>query len=93
MLNDGGQAFPVAESDPVLGSRVTPGMSLRDYLAAHCPVTMAEYVVEFGFQTIKDLHTADNASIYWNSFLMMFTRMRYEYADALIEERKQADAE
>jgi hypothetical protein len=54
---------------------------------------MAEYVVEFGFQTIKDLHTADNASIYWNSFLMMFTRMRYEYADAMIEERKQADAE
>ena len=89
MLNDGGQAFP--SGNPTHGGET--GMSLRDYLAAHCPVTMAEYVVEFGFQTIKDLHTADNASIYWNSFLMMFTRMRYEYADAMIEERKQADAE
>ena len=93
MNDDGGQAFPVSETSPLLGSRVIPGMSLRDYLAAHCPMTMAECVIEFGFQTLKELHTADNASIMWNSFLSMFTRMRYEYADAMIEERNQKDVE
>lgn len=31
--NDGGPAFPVVETDPVLGSRACPGMTLRDWFA------------------------------------------------------------
>lgn len=33
MANDGGAAFPVNSQ----GSVIAPGMSLRDYLAAHAP--------------------------------------------------------
>jgi hypothetical protein len=89
MVDDGGQAFP--SGNPTHGGET--GMSLRDYLAAHCPMTMAEYVVVYGFPTLKDLFYSDNAAKQLKKFFWLFAEYRYEYADAMIEERKQADAE
>jgi len=34
-------AYPVVESDPNMGTRVTPGMSIWDYFAAAAMVTMS----------------------------------------------------
>lgn len=38
--NDGGPAFPVVETDHVMGTRIDPGMTLRDYFAAQAMAAM-----------------------------------------------------
>jgi hypothetical protein len=83
--NDGGPAFP--QNDAAV-NRINneAGMSHRDYLAAHCPMTIAEFVVVYGFDSIKDLMAGNNAR-HWSNMLQLFAMYRYEYADAMIQEK------
>lgn len=60
-----------------------PGMSLRDYYAAHAPISMDDAAIACGW---KDLNHADATqdSVRTTIWVVM-TLMRYEYADAMLE--------
>ncbi len=88
--SDGGPAFPtwtppLVKSDGetievVEGSQYhVPGMSLRDYFAAHAPE-----IPEHNKHSLRDSGWADwiDLNIIW----------RYEYADAMLAEREKPDA-
>lgn len=66
---EGGRAFPALFGD---GSWPSDGMTLRDYFAAHCPITMEE---------------ADDYHMHEDGLISFYAAMRYEYADAMIAER------
>jgi hypothetical protein len=59
--NDGGAAFPVPPErlNECGGDRhwayAHPGMSLRDYLAARCPITMSESSNQYGMKLTEIL--------------------------------------
>ena len=86
---NGGPAFPTELHNPgnvgVTGfdREVVPpksfaeysGMSLRDYFAAHCPITFNE-ALDFNVGGGDDMK--------------FFTAMRLEYADAMIAERNKS---
>lgn len=75
------QAFPVPAgcwpNDEAQGNSYGEGMSLRDYLAAHCPITFTEHL-EGWKQTNKA--STDEAMI-------AYARFRYKYADAMLVAR------
>jgi hypothetical protein len=76
-MNTGGQAFP--SPAPIHPNATNGGMTLRDYFAAHAPVTL-EDVMEFGF-------TRDGGRKGRENFMVMWAKLRYEYADAMIAAR------
>lgn len=77
-MNDLIMAFPF--KDPEFG--LQPGMSLLDYLAAHAPIDFNAAVNAWGSENIN-LTGAD-----LKDFCTMWAYLRYEYAAAMLEERK-----
>ena len=81
--NNGGPAFPQASPEMVItGQSIeeTQGMSLRDYFAAHAPIT-GEWFLSARKQT-DDPRVAARALVEW----------AYVYADAMLAERAKGDA-
>jgi len=91
MIDHGGAAFPM----PTQQSGYSPagmgggggmwraeqsGMSLRDYLAAHSPITHEVATAVFGCE----MGTSDMDR---SSFMAVWACLRYEYADAMIAAR------
>lgn len=60
------------------------GMTLRDYLAAHAPITISDAKEVFGDPDAKMVEEAVCAGV-----LMIYAMLRYQYADAMIKERKE----
>ena len=56
-------------------------LSLRDYFAAHCPLTLLEFSKGVDAENAKAMGTA--------KFIRCFAEARYQYADAMLEVRKQ----
>lgn len=69
----GGPAFPT-DTEQQIGSGTWhfEGMTLREYFAAHCPITWTE-AQEYNCSNTDEM--------------IFFTSIRYEYADAMISER------
>ena len=84
-IDDGGSAFPVASP-----SRGT-GMSLRDALAINCPMTMEEFLKVYGRSEMQDLFGGGLYDHERREFLKMFAQFRYEYADAMIAEKRRTE--
>lgn len=78
-MKDGGSAFPIVETDPILGTRCTPGMTLRDYLAAHAPPAPPGWVGDEP-KSMEWLHRPDNV-------IASMIEWRWHYADAMLAER------
>jgi hypothetical protein len=90
-VSDGGPAFPteqtkymftgddVGKMEMVEGTKVlSGGMSLRDYFAAHCPVTYSEFLHGCsGAQTATAKESLD-----------AYSRLRLEYADSMLKARQ-----
>lgn len=73
--DDGGPAFPVTYKQCIS----------RDYFAATAPVTVQDAIDVSGYKDRDCLkHDADR-----NVVFAVLTTMRYEYADAMLAERKQ----
>jgi hypothetical protein len=80
-IDDGGQAFPVPGLSQLPNDQfIHPygGMTLRDYHAAHCPISFTEFLG--GWKRAKEAAT-DEA-------LLRFAQLRHDYADAMIAARK-----
>lgn len=80
-MNDGGPAFPV---DEVFDERrgdiiqyMSPGMSLRDYFAAHAPAMTEQWYLDSG-----------GATRHWIEAQSAFS---YEYADAMLAARQKGE--
>ena len=74
--DNGGPAFPKAGLDPwAKAQEVFTGMSLRDYFAAHCPITWDE---------AQNYNTGGTDEMQW------FVAMRLQYADTMIAERNKS---
>ena len=72
---DGGPAFAA-----VAENRLQTGMSLRDYFAAHAPITTADAMRQLESQGAKEYNGVQ--------LMKMLAQMRGAYADSMLEERK-----
>lgn len=72
-------AFPF--KDPEFG--LQPGMSLLDYLAAHAPIDFNAAVNAWGSENINLTNDSER-----EAFMSMWSYLRYEYAHAMLVERK-----
>lgn len=88
-IKDGGPAYPVVfrmmTPQGMVGMEVAPGMSLRDALAMHAPVTWADVHEHIGWRGDKGPLTDSGRATLW----AVMARLRYEYADAMLEARKE----
>lgn len=87
--NDGGPAFPCDEliardeTGALHGAPISShGMSLRDYLAAHAPVSFDAAISAFG---ADPNFNRDNERA---AFFAVWSLLRFEYADTMLEARK-----
>lgn len=68
------------------------GIKMREYYAAHCPMTMTEaYTIWAGEPTrqgemSEDLRSGEDRV----AFFQWWAQMRFEYADAMAEENRSA---
>lgn len=78
---DGGPAFPrLIERMDNLGNSIDMGMSLRDYFAAHAPITLDDIELwRDGDPRCQIIPTIERIQILAN--------LRGEYADAMLAER------
>lgn len=76
---------PLPETDYVaLIESLQTGLSVRDYFASKAPVTVQDAIDVSGYKDRDCLkHDADR-----NVVFAVLTMMRYEYADAMLSERK-----
>jgi hypothetical protein len=84
---DGGYAFPFP--GPTEGEYTrdrNEGMTLRDYFAASCPMTLAEYTKAYGIDTLTAMMREPEEQ--WKTMLILFAQYRYDYADAMLEARQ-----
>lgn len=83
-INNGGPAFPLPEgSETSAGSE---GMTLRDYFAAHCPITVeeaADIASGIGMFSDEEERTLDR-------LIDFYASVRVKYADAMLAARKEA---
>ncbi|WP_404291476.1 hypothetical protein ACD578_05215 [Microvirga sp. RSM25] len=87
---DGGPAFPQLDVESGQrdghGDLIEPfttsagGMTLRDYLAAHAPISFEMAAQVFG--DVPPFNDANRAA-----FLAVWALVRYEYADQMLRER------
>lgn len=79
-VDDGGPAFPEHSADSLFGSleTKTPGMSLRDYLAAHALQGILANVTNQRLEEVFSGIVAGGTE----------ARIAYTYADAMIRESK-----
>lgn len=72
-------AFPrIPTTEPLTNGQ--KGMTLRDYFAAHCPMTLTEYITALPDDAKRDFTT--------ERLFSGFAQKRMEYADAMIKERE-----
>ena len=76
-ISDGGVAFPTTYGQ-------FPGMSLRDYLAAHAPFTLDDAIDLCGFNRSHHPMRNDTDRIV---IIEVFMKMRFEYADIFLAAR------
>lgn len=68
------------------------GIKMREYYAAHCPMTMTEAYEIWSTETLRqglmgqDLRDANDRA----AFFKWWAQMRFEYADAMAEENRAA---
>lgn len=79
---DGGPAFPL---DAYKGLGPWHGMTLRDYYAAHAPVDVKMALVAWGDPKLAGPPSDDEGRA---AFMAVWALLRYDYADAMLEERK-----
>lgn len=95
--NDGGPAFPggvneiYTNLDP--GEPTNPGMTLRDYLVAHAPVTIADAISACGLEaSAPSVDVAVCRVMAYPSkraaAFAMLAQLRHEYADAMLKARE-----
>lgn len=92
--NGGGPAFPSGEKYHTtdLAGRTRDhakapfyaGLSLRDYFAAHAPITLADAVEQCGWSCIEKRYFSDAER---DTLFRIMALMRAEYADAMLAER------
>jgi hypothetical protein len=60
-IDDGRPAFPFVETDPLCGTRIHPGMTLRDWFAGQALAGLSSEVIASSFSSIASLSykTAD----------------------------------
>lgn len=75
--NDGGPAFPGTEGTPP-NQVGWYGMSLRDWFAGNCPITMSEFASAIGGVA------SGEASVIMDAYCAL----RYQYADAMLRARE-----
>jgi hypothetical protein len=88
-INDGGPAFPIPLTDDQeqewnrsMGGVSANGMSLRDYFAAHCPITIEEAVdIAIGAEEL----IAGERKL--DDLLRFYADLRLRYADAMLAAR------
>lgn len=78
-INDGGTAFPFPGGTFSLAQ---PGMSLRDWFAGQAPITFGDAAVAYG--RMPNFNQGDERA----AFFAVWTRLRYEHADAMLAARK-----
>lgn len=72
-VNNGGPAFPYHDS-------YRSGMSLRDYFAAHAPITLDD---------ARDaMESMGRTSYTWEELIHTLAQMRFGYADDMLKERE-----
>lgn len=87
-IDDGGPAFPLPESDY---QQTTPGMSMRDYFAAHASdadldnIASGEHSSGYLRKFIGESHGTDLSPEIW---ACARAKARYLHADAMIAARK-----
>jgi hypothetical protein len=89
-IDDGGCAFPNVPADPQY-TKWEEGMSLRDAMAINCPMTMEEFLKVYGRSEMQDLFGGGLYDHERREFLKMFAQFRYEYADAMIAEKRRTE--
>ena len=67
--NDGGPAFPQAVPPGVIGAGCGPhvewGMTRRDWLAAHCPLTLEQSATLYGLPLDDILRDPVHSKAFW----------------------------
>jgi hypothetical protein len=90
-IKDGGPAFPLRNMDPD-DYIPFPGMSLRDYFAAHAPQpTDALIMMERQSDRHRNPHN-DSRKPKIRTETEIIASLKYEYADAMIAERERSNA-
>jgi hypothetical protein len=87
-VEDGGFAFPCDSTNKQFPTQ--EGMTLRDYFASQCPLTINEFVAVYGFRDLPSLFDDSNEG-HWEAMLILFSEYRYDYADAMLKARTQCD--
>jgi len=80
--DNGGPAFPIHPGAAMDGQlvRETQGMTLRDYFAAHAPITLQDAI--WAMQQIGEtVKTGEE-------LITFFAQLRLAYADAMLKERE-----
>lgn len=75
--DDGGPAFPTSEEHGFNSG--APGMTLRDYFAAHAPIGVADANEAFYREHGRNARTSE--------MLDVLARLRIAYADAMLKAR------
>lgn len=83
-INDGWQAFPFAATDPSNAHLQSSGMSMRDYVAIHAPITLDDAIDLCGFN--RSHHPMRNDTDRF-TILAVMMMARFEYADAFLAAR------
>lgn len=89
--NDNPSAFPRADlltSDGCGIREGADGMTLRDYFAAHAPVTLFDAAMTCGWDSLEAATMPKDE--YRVTLWSVMTLMRYEYADAMLAARVSA---
>lgn len=80
-IDNGGAAFP-AHPNKISGYHESQGMALRDYFAAHAPITFDNACNTYGCQ--PNLNSDSERA----AFFAVWAFLRCEYADAMLAERQ-----
>lgn len=78
------------------GKRVHPmdrhdSIRLREYFAAHCPMTVTEAWAMFSrLSTGGDYPITEAKTSHFPEFMKFYAQRRFEYADAMMKENREA---
>ena len=81
--NDGGPAFPDNSLEHPSDQR--GGMSLRDWLAGRCPLTLEQSAQVYGMPLDEILRGIDHTA----AFFAVDAELRHDWADAMLAARKE----
>lgn len=91
-INDGGPAFPFPSDDGPGQFQPSRGMTLRDWFASQCPLTVQEaWGIWTSRESLPFLRTVASANER-APFFEYFAMLRFEYADAMLAERAKGGA-